>query len=186
LEEDCFRSYQSGTGNSHAGRRRQNQHQGNARQLQLALRLRSNAAPRLLGSGLNEQKKLAGGLDCCTFCCTDQKVHPPSRGKPGLTRGGANGTRTRNPLLAKQVRYQLRHGPSAVLSRCRITLPLRTKPASGVRPLMCVYRECTQAGGTVHSLLSDGTEWAAIHIAPLPNEGWLCTSRGLLPGRQRP
>ena len=25
--------------------------------------------------------------------------------------GGANGTRTRNPLLAKQVRYQLRHGP---------------------------------------------------------------------------
>ena len=24
---------------------------------------------------------------------------------------GANGTRTRNPLLAKQVRYQLRHGP---------------------------------------------------------------------------
>jgi hypothetical protein len=25
--------------------------------------------------------------------------------------GGANGTRTRNPLLAKQVRYLLRHGP---------------------------------------------------------------------------
>ena len=25
--------------------------------------------------------------------------------------GGANGTRTRNPLLAKQVRYQLRHSP---------------------------------------------------------------------------
>ena len=24
---------------------------------------------------------------------------------------GANGTRTRNPLLAKQVRYQLRHSP---------------------------------------------------------------------------
>ena len=28
-----------------------------------------------------------------------------------LTRGGAKGTRTPNPLLAKQVRYQLRHGP---------------------------------------------------------------------------
>ena len=27
------------------------------------------------------------------------------------TRGGAKGTRTPNPLLAKQVRYQLRHGP---------------------------------------------------------------------------
>ena len=25
--------------------------------------------------------------------------------------GGANGARTRNPLLAKQVRYQLRHSP---------------------------------------------------------------------------
>ena len=25
--------------------------------------------------------------------------------------GGAKGTRTPNPLLAKQVRYQLRHGP---------------------------------------------------------------------------
>ena len=28
-----------------------------------------------------------------------------------LTCGGAKGTRTPNPLLAKQVRYQLRHGP---------------------------------------------------------------------------
>ena len=28
---------------------------------------------------------------------------------------GANGTRTRNPLLAKQVRYQLRHSPVGVL-----------------------------------------------------------------------
>ncbi len=30
-----------------------------------------------------------------------------------LTRGGAKGTRTPNPLLAKQVRYQLRHGPGS-------------------------------------------------------------------------
>lgn len=29
---------------------------------------------------------------------------------------GANGTRTRNPLLAKQVRYQLRHSPIGGLS----------------------------------------------------------------------
>ena len=28
-----------------------------------------------------------------------------------LITGGAKGTRTPNPLLAKQVRYQLRHGP---------------------------------------------------------------------------
>ncbi len=32
-------------------------------------------------------------------------------GKGPLTCGGAKGTRTPNPLLAKQVRYQLRHGP---------------------------------------------------------------------------
>ena len=32
-------------------------------------------------------------------------------GKGALTCGGAKGTRTPNPLLAKQVRYQLRHGP---------------------------------------------------------------------------
>ena len=30
--------------------------------------------------------------------------------------GGAKGTRTPNPLLAKQVRYQLRHGPVADLA----------------------------------------------------------------------
>ena len=38
-------------------------------------------------------------------------VQLQSRGKPTLTRSGAKGTRTPNPLLAKQVRYQLRHGP---------------------------------------------------------------------------
>ena len=31
--------------------------------------------------------------------------------KGPVTCGGAKGTRTPNPLLAKQVRYQLRHGP---------------------------------------------------------------------------
>ena len=35
----------------------------------------------------------------------------PGREKAALTWGGAKGTRTPNPLLAKQVRYQLRHGP---------------------------------------------------------------------------
>ena len=37
---------------------------------------------------------------------------PPDERKGPLTCGGAKGTRTPNPLLAKQVRYQLRHGPS--------------------------------------------------------------------------
>ena len=34
-------------------------------------------------------------------------------GEPDRHRCGAKGTRTPNPLLAKQVRYQLRHGPAA-------------------------------------------------------------------------
>ena len=62
-------------------------------------------------SGTSKSTPMARALDCCTFCCSDPKVQPPSRGKRAVTRGGANGTRTRNPLLAKQVRYQLRHGP---------------------------------------------------------------------------
>ena len=46
---------------------------------------------------------------CCK--CSDSDLQGVS--KVGLTRGnsGAKGTRTPNPLLAKQVRYQLRHGP---------------------------------------------------------------------------
>jgi hypothetical protein len=36
-----------------------------------------------------------------------------------LTRGGAKGTRTPNPLLAKQVRYQLRHGPVVTVGSSR-------------------------------------------------------------------
>jgi hypothetical protein len=47
-------------------------------------------------------------------------------GKGPLTCGGAKGTRTPNPLLAKQVRYQLRHGPEN-------TEPARTRRAGGIR-----------------------------------------------------
>ena len=43
---------------------------------------------------------------------TDAKEALPGERKGPLTCGGAKGTRTPNPLLAKQVRYQLRHGPS--------------------------------------------------------------------------
>lgn len=40
------------------------------------------------------------------------QVPAMTRGKVRTFRsGGASGTRTRNPLLAKQVRYHLRHGP---------------------------------------------------------------------------
>jgi hypothetical protein len=43
---------------------------------------------------------------------THAKETPSDERKGPLTCGGAKGTRTPNPLLAKQVRYQLRHGPS--------------------------------------------------------------------------
>jgi hypothetical protein len=88
-------------GNSNAGERRQDQHQVNARQLQLALSdLSSNDAPRLLGTGLNEQK-ISRWSGFVYFLLYGPKVQQPNRGKPSLTRGGAKGTRTPNPLLAK-------------------------------------------------------------------------------------
>ncbi|VXC51878.1 conserved hypothetical protein [Aeromicrobium sp. 9AM] len=45
------------------------------------------------------------------------KRRPPTWTQVGgrLSFSGAEGTRTPNPLLAKQVRYQLRHGPVIVL-----------------------------------------------------------------------
>ena len=38
----------------------------------------------------------------------------PKRVSVSTFSSGAKGTRTPNPLLAKQVRYQLRHGPSSL------------------------------------------------------------------------
>src|SRR6476660_10248334 len=46
-----------------------------------------------------------------TLCAGGEGDAPVQDGKGPLTWGGAKGTRTPNPLLAKQVRYQLRHGP---------------------------------------------------------------------------
>ena len=45
------------------------------------------------------------------FSSTGGKEALPAERKEPLNCGGAKGTRTPNPLLAKQVRYQLRHGP---------------------------------------------------------------------------
>ena len=41
--------------------------------------------------------------------------------------GGAKGTRTPNPLLAKQVRYQLRHGPKVTICPSRRALGPRPR-----------------------------------------------------------
>ena len=45
--------------------------------------------------------------------------------KGPLTWGGAKGTRTPNPLLAKQVRYHLRHGPHERTNRRQADGPVR-------------------------------------------------------------
>src|SRR5690242_11626332 len=52
--------------------------------------------------------------------------------KGALTCGGAKGTRTPNPLLAKQVRYQLRHGPEPAPRGRRTSYSLGS--VSGFRP----------------------------------------------------
>ncbi len=65
-------------------------------------------------------------LVAATMCAGGAKKTLLRSGKGPLTCGGAKGTRTPNPLLAKQVRYQLRHGPwggdsrrtSSVCGRC--------------------------------------------------------------------
>ena len=53
-----------------------------------------------------------------SLCAGEPKEALSRKGKGPLTCGGAKGTRTPNPLLAKQVRYQLRHGP-----RCGVEWP---------------------------------------------------------------
>ena len=36
-------------------------------------------------SGTSKSTPMARALDCCTFCCTDPKVQPPSGGKRAVT-----------------------------------------------------------------------------------------------------
>ena len=57
-------------------------------------------------------------------------------------RSGANGTRTRNPLLAKQVRYQLRHSPRVGLAG----LEPATSVLSGLRSNQLSYRPIAPCG----------------------------------------
>jgi hypothetical protein len=66
-------------------------------------------------------------------------------------------TRTRNPLLAKQVRYLLRHGPLQSFP-CGRSVAAEDETRIRRAPFMMCTVCANQAGGTVHSLLSDGTE----------------------------
>ena len=70
-------------------------------------------------------------MTVAVLCCCTSRLGP-YRDQPnvGLTRSGANGTRTRNPLLAKQVRCQLRHGPDDLLIRASTGSAASTDPRS--------------------------------------------------------
>jgi hypothetical protein len=56
------------------------------------------------------------GPTAAVCCCNSSESARQETLKVDLTRGGAKGTRTPNPLLAKQVRYQLRHGPVSLFA----------------------------------------------------------------------
>ncbi len=69
---------------------------------------------------------------------------PETKKNPGpwtgvLPFGGGTGTRTPNPLLAKQVRYQLRHAPVMSLNRFNRTAAARNYPTSSVALLQTAF-----------------------------------------------
>ena len=59
-----------------------------------------------LGTEADRSRHGSGPISTCSAPSVTRGPLLPDYGG-----GGANGTRTRNPLLAKQVRYQLRHSP---------------------------------------------------------------------------
>jgi hypothetical protein len=94
--------------------------------------------------------------------------HNFARQNKPLTRDSRAGdeTRTRNLLFTRQLRYRLRHAsttaispgrrPSAAEDEIRIRRPPPDERA------LCV---CHQVRGTIHGLLSDGTDHVSIHVA---------------------
>ena len=84
---------------------------------------------------------------------------------PETSQRAGEGTRTPNLLFTRQLRYRLRHASKTAISLFGISLLLRTKPASGVHRLMCVHCVSNQVRGTVHGLLSDGTDQGTVHIS---------------------
>jgi hypothetical protein len=60
-----------------------------------------------------------------------------------FTRGGAKGTRTPNPLLAKQVRYLLRHGPWSSFALVGELLALVPGSVMVVHPALTPSGVCT-------------------------------------------
>jgi hypothetical protein len=124
------------------------------------------ASPCTRWSSMSRKRTMSGVVVAVLLCCTPSQPAGSTASNLALTseNSGANGTRTRNPLLAKQVRYQLRHGPSAVNPLMGGPATEDENPHQASAPA-CVHRVCSQAGGTVHSLLSDGTDYLARHVA---------------------
>src|SRR4051794_11616239 len=80
-------------------------------------------------------------------------------GKGAVTCGGAKGTRTPNPLLAKQVRYQLRHGPRRMNPRRkydqdRLTLSVASAQSSCSRWLARAFRRARTAAAAASATMT--------------------------------
>ena len=69
------------------------------------------------------------------FPCSAKR---PVGKKIELARVTGEGTRTPNLLFTRQLRYRLRHASTRPFPLVGVPLPLRIKPASGIRLLTCV------------------------------------------------
>jgi hypothetical protein len=85
------------------------------------------ASPCTRWSSMSRKRTMSGVVVAVLLCCTPSQPAGSTASNLALTseNSGANGTRTRNPLLAKQVRYQLRHGPVVAVALVGAALRLR-------------------------------------------------------------
>jgi hypothetical protein len=92
-----------------------------------------------------------------------------------LTReiGGAKGTRTPNPLLAKQVRYLLRHGPVVVICPSRRAFGPRPRVVHPALTPSCV---CTvgaiRLAAPFHSVRGNRPDQVTIHVGRDRDHAW--------------
>ena len=112
-----------------------------------------------------------------------RKCPHPKTGGGGTSTGGAEGTRTPNPLLAKQVRYQLRHGPVVRSDRVAGTGPV----VGGVFLLglaQCPHHANSsqpQRNDFLHGVLLVGWAYEDLNLGPLPYQGSALTKLSYTP-----
>ena len=85
-------------------------------------------------SGTSKSTPMARALDCCTFCCTDPKVQPPSGGKRAVTDMTCSGLPL--PKIPPEVSEGMHLVPLRIW-RCRAVL---VTPCGGGLCLSMVHR----------------------------------------------